>query len=146
MNAPNFSSILDKPFDSEANRPKPLPVGSYLCIVDGIPKFDKSTQQQTEYVEFTLKPVSAQGDVDQQALTEAGGLSDKTLKTTFYLTEKAVFRLDDFLENLGLDKGTVSRKEGVSMAPGRQILAVVRHASSKDGKAIYANVDSTARV
>lgn len=146
MNAPNFSAILDKPFDAEANRPKPLPPGSYVCVVDGIPKFDKSTQQQTDYVEFVLKPVSAMADVDQEALQACGGLSDKTLRTTFYFTEKSVYRLDEFLENIGLEKGQYSRRQGIDMAPGKQIIAVVTHASSKDGKAVYANVNSTARV
>lgn len=144
MNAPNFSSILDKPVDAEANRPKPLPTGTYTCIVDGIPRFDKSKQKQTDFVEFQLKPVSAGADVDQEALTAAGGLS-KTIRTTFYLTEEAAFRLDQFLENLGLDKG-ISRKEGISMAPGRQVLAVVTHRASQDGTAIFAEVNSTARV
>lgn len=147
---PNFSSILDKPFDAEANRPIPIPQGSYVCIVDGIPKFDKTkSSDPTDVVEFYLKPVSPMPDVDQAALQEAlkgTSLSDVKLRTSFYLTEKAVYRLDEFLENLGLDKGSVSRKEGVSMAPGRQVIAVVTHASSKDGKAVYANVNSTARV
>ena len=145
MSNPNFASILDAPVDAEANRPKPLPVGTYLCIVDGIPKFDKSTQKQTDYVEFTLKPVQPQSDVDQEALTAAGGIGSKTLRTTFYLTEEAVYRLDQFLENLGIEKGQ-SRKESVAQAPGRQINAVVSHATSKDGTAVYANVNSTARV
>lgn len=150
MNTPNFSSILDQPFDAETNRPVPIPVGTYTCIVDGIPKFDKTkSSDPTETVEFNLKPIQAGADVDQAALQEAlkgGNLSDVKLRASFYLTEKAVYRLDEFLENLGLDKGTVSRKEGVAQAPGRQVLATVIHAASKDGKAIYANVNGTARV
>jgi hypothetical protein len=143
MNAPNFSSILDKPVDAEANRPKPLPVGTYTCIVDGIPRHDLSKQKQTPFVEFQLKPVSPGPDVDQEALAAAGGL--KNLRTTFYTTEEAIFRLDQFLENLGIEKG-MSRKEAISQAPGRQVLATVTHRASQDGTAIFAEVNSTARV
>jgi hypothetical protein len=149
MNAPNFSSILDKPV-TEVKRPKPIPVGTYLCIVDGIPKFDKTKNENaTDTVEFNLKPVTPQPDVDQAALAEAldgKSLSEVNLRANFFLTEKAVYRLDEFLyENLGIEFG-IARKEAISRAPGNQVLAYVVHANSKDGKATYANVGSTARV
>ena len=73
MNAPNFGALLDKPA-SEIERPKPLPQGGYICTVKGLPKFDKSSKKQTEFVEFTLQPVEAMEDVDQEALASMGGL------------------------------------------------------------------------
>jgi len=145
MANPNFAAILDQPVDAAANRPKPLPAGAYLCIVDGIPRFDKSKQKQTDFVEFSLQVVQPQGDVDAEALTAMGGAGGKKLRTTFYLTEDAVWRLDKFLEDLGLDKGG-SRKQTISMAPGRQVIAVVTHRASPDGTSVFAEVNSTARV
>lgn len=149
MSSPNFSSILDQPV-TEVVRPKPIPVGTYTCIVDGVPKFDKTkSADPTDVVEFTLKPVQAGPDVDQTALQEALNgktLSDVKLRANFFITEAAVYRLDSFLfEHLGIDFGT-SRKEAIASAPSRQVLATVVHAASKDGQAIYANVGSTARV
>ena len=145
MSSPNFSAILDQPV-TEINRPKPLPVGTYLCIVDGVPRFDKSKQKQTDYVEFSLRPVTPGPDVDQQALTDAGGIGEKKLRVTFYLTEDSVYRLDVFLfEHLGIEMGT-SRKEAIAQAPGRQVNATVSHQASADGQAIFANVTGTARV
>lgn len=149
MSNPNFSAILDKPV-TEVVRPKPIPVGTYTCIVDGVPKFDKTKNENaTDTVEFTLKPVSAGPDVDQTGLQEALNgktLSDIKLRANFFITEAAVYRLDSFLfEHLGIDFGT-SRKEAISQAPGRQVLATVIHAASKDGQAIYANIGGTARV
>lgn len=151
MNAqtPNFSLILDQPV-TEVKRPKPLPVGTYTCIVDGIPKFDKTkSADPTDTVEFNLKPISAGADVDQAALTEAldgKTLSDVKLRANFFLTEPAKYRLDAFLfEHLGIELG-ISRKEAIGRAPGNQVLATVVHAASKDGQAIYANVGATARV
>lgn len=149
MNAPNFSSILDQPV-TEVKRPKPLPVGTYTCIVDGIPKFDKTkNENSTDVVEFNLKPVAPGPDVDAAALEEAlngKSLGDVKLRLSFFLTDAAVYRLDAFLfEHLPIELG-INRKEAISRAPGNQVLATVIHAASKDGQAIYANVGSTARV
>lgn len=149
MSSPNFSAILDQVV-TEVVRPKPIPVGTYTCIIDGIPKIDKTkSADPTDVIEFNLKPISAGPDVDQAALTEAlngRSLSDVKLRATFFGTEAAIYRLDAFLiEHLGIEKG-MSRKEMVSQAPGRQVLATVVHTPSKDGQAIYANVGSTARV
>lgn len=149
MSSPSFSAILDQTV-TEVVRPKPIPVGTYTCIVDGVPKLDKTkSADPTDVIEFTLKPVQAGADVDQAALQEALNgktLSDVKLRLTFYGTEAAIYRLDAFLiEHLGVEPGT-SRKEMVAQAPGRQVLATVVHAASKDGQAIYANVGSTARV
>lgn len=149
MSTPNFSAILDQPV-TEVKRPKPLPVGTYTCVMDGIPKHGKTNSEDpTDFVEFYFKPIQAGTDVDQAALTEALDgkiLSDVKLRKTFYVTPDAVYRLDAFLfEHLGIEFGT-SRKEAISQTPGRQVLATVIHAASKDGQAIYANVGSTARV
>jgi hypothetical protein len=36
--------------------------------VQGQPKIDKSSKKQTEYVQYTLKPIEALDDVDADAL------------------------------------------------------------------------------
>lgn len=149
MNNPNFSSILDQQVD-KVEFPKPWPVGTYLALIDGVPRFDKSKQKHTDFVEFNVKFLQAQPDVDQAALAEA--LKDKPITEkkvrpiTFYLTEDSIFRLDDFLfNNLGIETGT-SRKMAISMAPGRQVLCTIKHEPSQDGTQIYANIGSTAKV
>lgn len=149
MNAPNFSSILDHEVQT-IDKPKPLPVGSYIGLADGMPKFDKSTKQKTDYVEFNVKPLSAKEDVNQTALAEAlngKSLTDKKLRLTFYLTEDAVYRLDTFMfEHLdGIEIG-MSRKQAISMVPGRQFGFTIRHRASEDGTQIYAEIGSTFKV
>lgn len=146
MSNPNFAAILDQPV-TEIKRPPTAPAGNYLCIVDGIPAFDKSKQKQTDFVRFNLKPVQAMGDELNAAITQLGkSPSDFKFRTDFYLTEDAVFRLDIFLfEHLGIEMGT-SRKQAISMAPGKQVIAVVTHQASADGQAVYAQVNSTAKV
>ena len=79
---PQFASVLDMPA-SDIERPKPLPVGSYVCVVQGQPRIDKSAKKQTEFVEYTLKLLEALDDVDADGLEAVGGIKDKTTKVTF---------------------------------------------------------------
>lgn len=146
MNAqasPNFSSILDEA-PSEVDRPKPLPVGTYTTIIQGLPRFDKSTKKQTEYVEFTHKILAAGDDVDQEELASMGGIKDKTMKNTYYLTEASKWRLDEFLTHCGINlDGESSRREMVEQTPGKQVGIYVTHEASQDGTAVYAKIGKT---
>jgi hypothetical protein len=140
--APNFSSILDRAA-SEVEAPKPFPIGSYVCIVKGLPRFDKSSKKQTEFAEFTLQPISVLEDVDPDALEEFGGFADKTLRTTFYLTEEAIYRLKDFLVNCGIEPEGKTLSEMINETPGQTVIAVVGHRASEDGERIFAEVKKT---
>lgn len=143
---PNFGALLDKP-GSEVERPKPLPQGSYTAMVQGLPRFDKSAKKQTELVEFTLKLLSAGEDVDAAELAELGGLADKTIKDTYYITEGSLWRLKDFLANCDLDaEGDASLRELLEETPGKQIGVFIRHEASQDGQSIFAHVGKTFKV
>jgi len=145
MNNPNFGAILDTP-SSEVERPKPLPVGSYVCVVKGLPRFDKSSKKQTEFVEFTLQPLTAGDDVDQDALEEMGGFANRTMRATFYITEDAIWRLKKFLaEDLEIDGEDRTLRQMIDDAPGKQVLVNIKHRASDDG-GIFAEIASTAPV
>lgn len=146
MNAQtNFASILDMP-TSEIERPKPLPTGTYTFSIQGLYKEDKSTKKQTPYIEFTCKPVAAGDDVDQDALKEMGGLGDKTFRHTFYLTENSAFRLKDFLlDDLKLEEQD-NLRQMLADTPNCQFLGTIKHRPSEDGKAVFAEIGSTAPV
>lgn len=144
--APNFGALLDKP-GSEIERPKPLPQGSYVAMVQGLPRFDKSSQKQTEFVEFTLKLLSAQEDVDADELKDLGGLADKTIKATYYITEGALWRLKEFLTSCGLDAdGDGSLRELIEETPGQQVGIFINHEASRDGTSVFARVGKTFKV
>jgi hypothetical protein len=146
MNKPNFASVLDvAPKDIE--KPKPLPAGTYVCTVNGLPKFDKSTKKGTDYAEFIYNIVGVQDDVDEDALKEVGGWQGKTIRDTYYLTENARYRLKEMLMNCGLDPTDYKTLgEMVESAPGCQLLVSIKHTPSADGTAVYANVAGTAPV
>jgi len=144
---PNFSSVLDMN-PSEVRFPK-LPIGAYVGIVTGLPKFDKSTKKQTPYVEFQIQLSEPMDDVDEDALAEfveqSGPISGKTMPITFYYeTEGGFNRLKAFLENAGVEPVGSARQQ-IEQAPGRTIIVEVKHVPSTDGQSIYAQIDGTAK-
>ncbi len=147
-----FSSILDTPM-SQIARPKPAPHGSYLGMVRGLPRYDKSTKKGTPFSEYTIQLLEALDDVDEESLnvylTKGDGtvvpLKDKTMRLTFYHTPDALWRLEKFLKDLGLEPedddesiGDVEQK-----TPGRQLIIHVKHSPSDDGETMFANIDKT---
>lgn len=145
----SFSSILDKP-SNEAERPKPLPQGTYVGVVSGMPRLDKSSKKQTEFAEFTLNILAAQEDVDPDELKAIGGFSGKSIKSTYYLTEASEYRLREFLDHCGVpdeeDGEALSHRQRMEQTPGKQVLLTVKHTASDDGRSVYANVAGTASV
>lgn len=147
MNAPNFSSVLDKP-SSAIQKPKPFPVGSYIATVQGPPKIDKSTKKQTEYSEYTLKPFQTLDDVDSDALAEFGGLGQKTMRATFYHTEDAIYRLKDFFDHCDIpqeddDGNELSTRQRMALVANCTVGINVVHQVSDDGENVYSNVKKT---
>lgn len=140
----DFSSILSKA-PSDVERPKPLPVGTYTCVVRGQPQFDKSSKKQTPYVKFTYGILSAGDDVDPDELKAYGPIRDKTLDDTYYLTENSLWRLKEMLTSAGLEEGEYeTMQEMVEATPGKQLLIQIKHEASQDGQAVFAKVGSTA--
>ena len=138
MSTPNFASILDEA-PTEVNAPAPLPQGTYLTVVRGQPRYDKSAKKGTPYVEFLLHPISAEPDVDEDELADAGGLDGKIIRATFWLTDEAVFMLDQFHEHCGLDlSDAASRRQRNDEVVNAQVRAFVKHETSQDGTRIFA--------
>lgn len=143
MATPNFGALLDKA-PSEIEKPKPLPVGTYVTVLQGLPRQDKSSKKQTEYVEFTHKLLSAGDDVDTEELAKMGGIADKTMKNTYYLTENSLWRLKEFLVHCGIDlDGVGSLREAIEETAGKQVAIHIRHEASDDGESVFARIAKT---
>lgn len=142
----SFSPILSMK-SSEAKAPPPMPVGTYIWVTKGLPRFDKSTKKGTPFAEFTVSCLGALDDVDQEALQQVGGTKDKVKTITFYLTEKSSFMLKDFLvDDLQLDDedGEKTLEQLIDESPGHQFLGHIKHEPSQDGKRVFDNIDATA--
>ncbi len=146
----SFEEILSKP-PSQIKAPQAFPVGTYHTIVEGPPTPGKSSQKQTDFLQFKFKILSPMQDVDAQQAAETQVVG-KVIQTDFYITDNAAWRLTEFLiDHLGLaafnGKGEEkSTKELLSEAPGQQVLVKLKHELSQDGKRVYHRVDSTAHV
>lgn len=143
----DFNALLSAPIGS-IEKPKPIPTGGYIWTI-GQPKFDKSREKKTDFVSFPLICTEALGDVDEDALKEAlngKALSEIEKKIDLYITKDALWRLQEFLQNAGVEEG-LPLEEGIQAAVGCQIVGVVGHSvSQKDPSQVYANIDSTAKV
>ena len=147
----NFTDILDAA-PSPDDRPKSLPVGSYLCLVKGQPRHDKSSKRFTPFVEFTLIPKQAGQDVDQDDLTAWATKADGTMKrledtvipATFYTTDNAIFMLNDFLEHCGIEADGRTRREMLDDTPNCEVVAYIRHEARQDGTGVQARLGKTA--
>ena len=145
----SFEDILNTPAAS-IKSPEPLPVGSYICIVDGPGEFVQLGVNQTHALKLNLKPLQPQQDVDQEQLIESldgQTLADKRIPVTFFITDESKHRVRNWCRDaLGIEEGTKSLKEMISEIPGRQVVASVGHRAAKDGQAVYMEVKGWARV
>lgn len=148
----NFASILDAPI-TEAERPPAIPTGDYILVISGNPRRDKSTRNQTDYIEYSLKILSAvDGTYDEDELKEfeesQGKISGKETKKTFYITEKSGYRHKEFIiDDLGLEMGPdKSHWEAAQEAVGHQFLGHYTKKPSDDGKGWFSELTSTAPV
>jgi hypothetical protein len=142
MNDTNFSDILDTPYD-EVERPKPLPPGTYLTVVQSF-REDVSSKAQTPYVEYTLQPQQAGEDVADEELEAMGGIGTRTLRYTCYKTEGALWRLKEFHIACGLEVKGKTPRQLVPEAVGCQVTVHVKHRPNIQGTGVYAEIDMVA--
>jgi len=96
----NFSDLLSKPLD-EVIRPPALPAGTYFGSVKNY-ELGESSEKKTPYVRFNFATSHAGPEIEPSDL-EGVDLSKKQLRSDFYLTPDAEWRLKEFLESLGFD-------------------------------------------
>lgn len=142
---------MDKPVKSvedilnmmpgEIPRPKLLPPGDYITLVQGPPKEDVNQNTGNRFVEYTLS-IQQVGDNVIKYLEAHGGSVDeiigRTIRATFYITENAVSRLDDFLIHCGVIKGRLA--ERIPMAVNCQVGIVLNHRPNREQTGFFPNV------
>lgn len=140
----DFASILDMPA-TDVERPKPLPVGTYFGVVQGLPEHDVSSKKKTPFVRFTLAVQSVGDDVDEDDLKAFGdeGVIGKLIRSTYYTTPDSLFRLTDFLEHCGIDPEGKSVRACIDETPNCSIGFSISHRASDDGQSVFAEVKST---
>jgi hypothetical protein len=113
MKMPDFSQLLKKPA-GEAKKPPPLPAFDYMGLIKSYEVGDQN-RNRTPYVRLQ---VALQGwpdnmpdewtvsDSEGQVHTVSKGdvdLSKRQMRKDFYLTDDALWRLDEFIRSCGID-------------------------------------------
>ena len=142
---PSFEEIMNMP-SSEVKPPQAYPVGTYHCLVDGVPEHGKSTQKQTDGYTFKYKILSPYKDVDPMQAAEQQVVG-KIIYDTVYVTDPP-WRLKEVIDNCGVEGAETNRslRERLSEVPGKQIYVTLRHENSPDGKRVFHRVHATAKV
>ena len=144
MTDANFRDILNMPI-LDIKDPVALPPGRYLCTVVEPPVFGKVGQNETDCVTFNLRPVQPVDAVDPNQLAAALNgvpLTDKTIRHRLFITPDSVYRLKRFLvDDLGIEPTNITQM--LPEAINRQVIVKLVHQSSKDGRTVYHNVEST---
>lgn len=127
----DFKALLSRPVAS-AERPKPKAAGTYSGIIESF-RFDTSAQKKTPYVRFTLTNLSPGPDVSQADLDAAGAdLSRWKPTIDFYLTEDALYRLREVIENCVPNSSGRSFNETVPEMKGKAVLITVQNENYED--------------
>jgi hypothetical protein len=95
---PDFSQLLRKPA-GVAKKPPALPAGDYSGIIKSWEVGDNN-KNKTPYVRFNLVLTAPPDDVELEPGTD---LSKKPLRRDYYLTDDALWRLDDFIRSCGIE-------------------------------------------
>lgn len=142
MSDVNFTELLSKDIES-AERPKPLPSGTYRLEITGH-EFGTSSQKGTPFVQFNFKVVEPGEDVDPEDLDDVKEWQKRTLQDKFYLTEAAMYRLREFMEKrLGLDCTGRTFDQNVPETHGCEVEAFLKQTpSQREGDdSVYTNID-----
>lgn len=126
----DFTEILSKQVGS-APAPKPLPPGTYIGVVEGLPQVRPVTMKDgtTKGVLGVQVALTEPGDdVDEDALQEAGGLvrdsgSRRTVRADFWLDEDSLWQLDRFLGGFGLEDMTYT--DAFQELAGKSVVVVM---------------------
>lgn len=147
----NLADILNRPA-TDFNFPPPLPEGGYHCVVAGLPEQVESSERKTPGYKFTLNIVAAMDDVDEEELEKIGGIDGKTLKPTFWISQKpeseevTVAMLREFLEKCGIEADGKSVMGMIEECPNAEVVAFVKHKPQQGRDGFRAEVVKYAKV
>ena len=138
----DFSAILGRQVGT-APEPKPLPAGTYIGVIDGLPKARAQNTKEGPkgILTVTFKLIEAMDNVDENELAEAGGLrrqdgEAKTMKLDFWLEDNSLFILDRFMASFGFNaESGKTFVEAFEELPGKEVvLEIERRSYTKDGE------------
>lgn len=148
----DFSTALDARVDT-FEKPPTLPMGTYTWSVAKVPTVIVTAKGDWNVIEFSVRGVSAEDDVDQDDLAAFGGAEAAANKVSFMATteegaegdaarKKALYQARMFCETtlqVDVEEGATLR-EVLDAAMHCQFMAQAIHAPSTTGDDVYVNL------
>lgn len=119
MAGPDFRTLLSKPA-ADVKRPQPIPAGTWYATVKSR-EFGESPEKKTPFVRFHLVNLRAGDDIDESML-EGVDYSKKELRSDYYITPDAEYRLVEALESMGITKEGRSLGEMIEDAINQEVM------------------------
>lgn len=148
----NFNDALNVKMD-EIERPPLLPLGTYRWMVEKVPSFDTIADGRFDVVDFQLKCMGAEEDVDADDIKAYGDITNARMRHRFMFNKedeanfkRTLFNLKRFIgEHLQVDVEGVSLKEALSNTLNQSCLGTVGWRPDKnDPEIMYAEIKQTA--
>lgn len=133
----DFTKLNSIPMDT-VTKPKALPAGTYFGTIKEF-KYDESKEKKTPFVQYIIVPTSNGDDVDPADL-DGIELTKKQLRCVFYLTQDSLFRVKEFLENVGIETQGRSLGECIPDAVGLSVMLEVIQKPTQDNSDFYNEV------
>lgn len=133
----DFNKILTKQA-SAIEKPKPLPIGMYLCNNPQLPKFEGIGKKETPGANFNLVVLQPGEDVDMEQLKEYGQWQGKNVRYTMWLSENAEYRTkEELCTAFNLEEGDKTLGQLFNETINKQVWVKIEHRPSEDGTEMY---------
>lgn len=149
----NFADQLNTNI-GDIERPPLLPTGTYRWMVEKVPSFDTIANGDFDVVDFQLRCLGNEDDVDEEALREFGNVTNARMRHRFLfnkndeaLFKRTLFNLKRFLnEHLRVDASEdAPLKEALNASVNMTCKGLIRWRPDKnDPEVQYAEIASTA--
>ena len=136
----DFGNVMSQSMD-DVERPKPLPPGLYSAAVASYVEGIATSELKTPFLQFMFNVIEPGPDVDPDALEAFGDVAGRVISLKpFYLTQKAAYRLKDFLGKVcGLEVEGRSFADAVPETVGVVVQLVVTQDPDKDDPEVVYN-------
>lgn len=133
----DFSSLL-KGAAGNAKKPPALPAGDYPAIIKNFELGD-ANKNRTPYVRLTL---GLQGFPESVSAEDREGvdLSKRQPRRDYYLTDDALWRLDELIRDLGIEAAGRSYEEVIPELVGQQVLAELQQKLNQNTNETFTEV------
>lgn len=137
---PDFASLLNKPA-GEAKKPPVLDAGDYPGVIKSYEP-GESSQKKTPFIRFQVGLTGWPEGADPQTREDGTpiDLSTKTLRRDFFLTEDALWRLDEFLRSIGVEVSGRTYADALPETVGAGVLVEVRQGMNQQSNDLFNEV------